>query len=323
MIIDLYIHEIKCLTLFALPIILYLIVPVIFISWIWNQTPKNVWMWAINSAIGGVYLADIYLTGAWPLLGLPIALASFFIILFVLAMIYSVFRIQKPKTPLQKKFWPIFGYSLLILFSGVLSWEVFSALKGKIPSEDTIALEFPLKNGSYYVLHGGNSDTINGHYAVKGQRFALDIVKLSGIGTHASKFIPSELGDYCIYSENLYSPVSGTVLKAVNDIDDSRGLNIDPIHPAGNHLIIRAKNTDQAVVLAHLKKGSLRVKEGDMIVAGQLIAEVGNSGNTSEPHLHIHTVKLNERNDFLFDAEPVSMIFNHKFLVRNDIHTSR
>lgn len=42
------------------------------------------------------------------------------------------------------------------------------------------------------------------------------------------------------------------------------------------------------MLLAHMKKGSLVVKEDIPVKTGDLIGQVGNSGNTSEPHLHIH-----------------------------------
>ncbi len=45
---------------------------------------------------------------------------------------------------------------------------------------------------------------------------------------------------------------------------------------------------NEYLYLCHLKPGSVRVKKGDIVVAGQEIARIGNSGNTSEPHLHIH-----------------------------------
>ena len=41
-------------------------------------------------------------------------------------------------------------------------------------------------------------------------------------------------------------------------------------------------------VFAHLRRGSVRVREGDRVSAGDVLGEVGNSGNTSEPHLHFH-----------------------------------
>ena len=41
---------------------------------------------------------------------------------------------------------------------------------------------------------------------------------------------------------------------------------------------------------AHMRPGSLRVKLGDQVTVGQLLGNVGNSGNSSEPHLHMHIV---------------------------------
>ncbi|GAA1865726.1 M23 family metallopeptidase [Actinomadura bangladeshensis] len=41
-------------------------------------------------------------------------------------------------------------------------------------------------------------------------------------------------------------------------------------------------------VFAHLRRGSVRVAKGDRVRAGDVLGEVGNSGNTSEPHLHFH-----------------------------------
>jgi murein DD-endopeptidase MepM/ murein hydrolase activator NlpD len=53
----------------------------------------------------------------------------------------------------------------------------------------------------------------------------------------------------------------------------------------GNHVVIR---TDDGVfaLVAHLRRGTIAVAVGDRVVAGQVIAECGNSGNTTEPHVH-------------------------------------
>jgi len=54
----------------------------------------------------------------------------------------------------------------------------------------------------------------------------------------------------------------------------------------GNHVIVDHGDGVYAAY-AHLRRGSLRVAEGDRVEAGQQLAEVGNSGNTTEPHLHV------------------------------------
>ena len=55
----------------------------------------------------------------------------------------------------------------------------------------------------------------------------------------------------------------------------------------GNHVIIDIGGGHYAFY-AHLKPGSLRVKVGDRVKRGQVIALVGNTGNSTEPHLHFH-----------------------------------
>lgn len=58
-----------------------------------------------------------------------------------------------------------------------------------------------------------------------------------------------------------------------------------PRHLLGNHLILDLGEGVYAA-FAHLRRGSIRVSAGDQIVAGQQLADCGNSGNSSEPHLH-------------------------------------
>ncbi len=107
------------------------------------------------------------------------------------------------------------------------------------------------------------------------------------------------------WEEPVRSPVSGTV-KAVSDtIPDRESLKLaldvarmltsrpalkpDDIRPfAGNYIIIDAGGF--YILFAHLKSESIRVQAGDSVRTGQVIAEVGNSGFTLEPHLHIQLV---------------------------------
>jgi murein DD-endopeptidase MepM/ murein hydrolase activator NlpD len=62
---------------------------------------------------------------------------------------------------------------------------------------------------------------------------------------------------------------------------------MDANNPPGNHVFIDLGN-DEFALLAHLKKGSIPVSHGDLVNAGDVIGLCGNSGNTSEPHLHFH-----------------------------------
>lgn len=52
--------------------------------------------------------------------------------------------------------------------------------------------------------------------------------------------------------------------------------------------MMRIEETGTYLVIAHLKNGSVAVETGDIVEEGQVIGECGNSGNSSEPHIHIH-----------------------------------
>ena len=59
---------------------------------------------------------------------------------------------------------------------------------------------------------------------------------------------------------------------------------------AGNYLIIALRDGRSFVALAHLRAGSLRVAVGDEVTTGQPLAECGNSGNSTEPHVHLQVM---------------------------------
>jgi murein DD-endopeptidase MepM/ murein hydrolase activator NlpD len=63
----------------------------------------------------------------------------------------------------------------------------------------------------------------------------------------------------------------------------------DAENPAGNHLMLETASGAR-LLLCHLRRGSIAVHQGQNVEAGQVLAEVGNSGNTTEPHLHIQAM---------------------------------
>jgi hypothetical protein len=133
------------------------------------------------------------------------------------------------------------------------------------------------------VAWGGDSIGTNYHAAVPDQRWAYDLLVepyLSG---------SSNLEDYGCYGVPVVAPVSGLVVEAHDgEPDEAPGLVSNNITaPTGNHVFIQME-TGTYLVIAHLKEGSVRVKTGETVEEGQVIGECGNSGNTSEPHIHIH-----------------------------------
>jgi murein DD-endopeptidase MepM/ murein hydrolase activator NlpD len=92
---------------------------------------------------------------------------------------------------------------------------------------------------------------------------------------------------------------------------------MDRTHAAGNHVIITYQ--DRKILLAHLQQNSVWVRTGEQVRQGQPIGKVGNSGNTSEPHLHIHAEYGGSPASF-GDGVGIPIIFKEKgFLKRNDL----
>jgi hypothetical protein len=183
--------------------------------------------------------------------------------------------------------------------------------------KDVLDVGFPLKNGVFYVCHGGGSWLLNYHgIFAKSQRYALDTVELNGAGTRAKGLCPRSLNSYRVYGETVYSPCAGLVSAAKDGIPDQTPGAFDKQSPAGNHIWIRVEGSEVYILLAHLQPCSLSVKTGDQVKIGQPIARVGNSGYTSEPHLHIHAQLLGPGR-VAPGGKPFQLTFDGKWLVRN------
>ena len=181
-----------------------------------------------------------------------------------------------------------------------------------------LSLAFPLRQGRYYVAQGGNDFILNAHFPSASVRYALDIVKLNSFGLRALGFYPRTLDRYYIFGEAVYSPVTGTIVKAVGELPDLVPPMRDQRNPLGNYLLIKIANENTFLFLGHLKRSSMIVHEGQHVEAGELLARVGNSGNTTEPHLHIHCER-DVTNQQPNTGVGVPMFFEGRFLKRNDV----
>jgi murein DD-endopeptidase MepM/ murein hydrolase activator NlpD len=91
---------------------------------------------------------------------------------------------------------------------------------------------------------------------------------------------------------------------------------MDRAHMIGNHALLACG--EHHVLLAHLRRGSLRVALGAEVAAGDRIGAVGNSGNSSEPHLHLH-VQTPGTAEAPISGDPLPFTVAGRYLVRNDV----
>lgn len=145
-------------------------------------------------------------------------------------------------------------------------------------------LRLPFED-EWFVFWGGRMKEDNNHTSNSCQRFAYDFVQTKDDKTHTGDGKKNE--DYYCYDKPIFLPYAGKIIAVENQIDDNVPGEMNPYLAAGNYVIIDHGNGEYSF-LAHLKKGSVLVKKGDLIFKGQEIGRCGNSGNSSEPHLHYH-----------------------------------
>lgn len=139
--------------------------------------------------------------------------------------------------------------------------------------------------GTWTVAWGGRTLEDNYHAAYPDQRYAYDFVVREDGSTHRGEGEAN--GDYRCFGRPVVAPADGTVVAAVDGVRDQAPGEMNPDAPLGNHVILDHGN-DEVSFLAHLKSGSLAVEAGQRVEAGDAIGACGNSGNSSEPHLHHH-----------------------------------
>lgn len=140
-------------------------------------------------------------------------------------------------------------------------------------------------DGEWYVFWGGRTLEQNYHVAAVDQRFAYDLVIRRDGKSHTGDGSANE--QYHCFGQPILAPGSGKVAVAVDGIADNRPGEMNPQQPPGNHIVIDHGNGEHSL-LAHFKKGSIAVKPGDPVKAGDRLGLCGNSGNSSEAHLHYH-----------------------------------
>lgn len=130
---------------------------------------------------------------------------------------------------------------------------------------------------------------INGKLWVA-ERFAIDYVQLTK-DYRLFTGDPTKLESYAYFGVPIHAVGDGKVVAVVDNLPEQvpskspSGLPLDQY--GGNHVVQDLGDGNYAFY-AHLKPGSITVKEGDELKSGQSIAALGNSGNSDAPHLHFH-----------------------------------
>ena len=164
-------------------------------------------------------------------------------------------------------------------------------------------------SGKWTVVNGGVDKKLSHSWSIVTQRYAYDFLIVNDEGKSFDGNGKS-IKNYFCYGENIVAPADGIVLKLCNKYKDSRvdgkRAFCDAWDIRGNFIVIK-HNDSEFSAIAHIMKDSFNVKIGDRVKQGEIIAKCGNSGNTSEPHIHF---QLQTGKSFFLSAG-LPIIFNN------------
>ena len=288
---------------------------------LWTARYSRIDRWLINILITLGVSGFLFVIGRWDIAGY--FLRYWLYSLYFVAALLSVVRIYDLpfRTP--------GGWSLrwstaadLLVLGGLMGWT----FTGFAPESASVDMAYPLRGDTYYVAHGGSMPLLNYHgMSAEAQSHALDIAQLNPWGFRAGGIYPDDLHSYAVFGDTVYSPIAGTVVAVEENLRDQAPSRRRPEKPAGNHIWIQ--HDSLFVLLAHLKCRSIWVEEGADVSSGQPLGRVGNTGNTTAPHLHIHAVTYPAEavpvsDSLLFGGHPVPIRFGERYLTRNDLFPS-
>ncbi|WP_235822845.1 M23 family metallopeptidase [Cytobacillus massiliigabonensis] len=242
-----------------------------------------------NSILIGVFLllwisvfliSGLFGAYAWTLLKIVLPIIGI-IGIFLNIILFIIFLIKKKK---YSKLLVNFIVNIIFTFPLLMTMNIIPfAYPNDIERvKPSITVKWPLDEPT--VVGWGGDTTKNNlpHVIWSSERWAYDLVM------EPYKLESNDNEDYGIWDKEVYAPVSGIVVAAYDKEADIEPGSEEFFSMEGNYVYIKIDKTGTYLLLNHLKKDSVSVEVGEHVQPGDLIGRVGNSGSTSEPHLHIH-----------------------------------
>jgi hypothetical protein len=249
-------------------------------------------------------------------------LHMFFLTLFVSRLFRSAPKGEKPEKP-KPKLPPqfenvppqqMFRFFISSLLSGINLFTLVQSIKqvrgqkraqtnwqnhnGDLPLPDNYTPKtlFSLPfSGKWTAFNGGTTPETSHSWDILNQRYAYDFVIQD---TDAKSYTepnpqrPLRPTDFYDYAQPILAPADGEIVQVRDGIRDHQKpgtgwLDWSVRDFRGNFVVIRHAESEYSF-LAHLIKGSIRVTPGQSVRRGDIIGLCGNSGHSTEPHLHFH-----------------------------------
>jgi murein DD-endopeptidase MepM/ murein hydrolase activator NlpD len=198
------------------------------------------------------------------------------------AVLFVIFR----RTLNARHGWSVHGAidlaGLLLLLASIGFYRTYPSSHDETPSQ--VRFQLPL-DGPVTIAWGGPSAAENYHVGIPAERWAYDLlITVNGVSHRGEG---TGVGDFHAYDRPVRSPSAGRVVYLRDGAPDAAPGRGDRVRAGGN-LIVLDVAPGEYLFIAHLKAGTIRVSGGQRVDQGDLLGHVGNSGNSSEPHIHLH-----------------------------------
>lgn len=302
-----------------------IVLPVALLIWLIVAPGKNLLAYLVQVGTITLYLLALHLVPMWLLLPwwTPWIYGAA-VVATVTGQVVTGRVVTQPGVPQRWFQWGM----VVVLGIAATGLAVLSlgAMAGRAVPDQVVDLTFPMGPGIYLIVNGGSAQTVNGHMmtlnpetdrqrAYRGQSYAVDLIKLGSFGFRAPGWRPDDPAAYAIFGMPVFAPCSGEVLSARGDMSDMPVPDMDTSLLEGNHVFLDCDG--MGVLLAHFRQDSVRVSVGDHVETGGQLAEAGNTGQSAEPHLHIHAQQI-PADGPLLSGEPMFITVDGEFLIRND-----
>ncbi|WP_299333587.1 peptidoglycan DD-metalloendopeptidase family protein [uncultured Psychroserpens sp.] len=152
-----------------------------------------------------------------------------------------------------------------------------------IIERNTTKMILPFKE-EWFVFWGGTTVAQNYHVAYEDQQYAYDILMVKDGSSYSGD--PKKNENYYVFGKDIIAPCDAKVVKVITGVKDNIPGELNPEQLTGNTIVLQTE-AEEYILFAHLKENSILVKEGQMIKQGDVMGQCGNSGNTTEAHLHL------------------------------------
>ncbi len=207
--------------------------------------------------------------------------------------------------------------------------------KGRLPNPATYKNKANYRlpfSEEWLTVNGGTSKENSHSWSILTQRYAYDFIIVNENGL-SYKNEGKDLNDYFCFGKEILCPADGIIVEIQNTIKDYKRVGDNSIDWKtkdfrGNYLIIQHAK-DEFSFIAHLKQKSIKVKVGDSVTKSQALGLCGNSGHSTEPHIHFH---LQSKKNFWTAASlpirfakisrkqnAITMIKEHSYIEKNEL----